>query len=131
MAASLPIDTVKFRPIAMSTARPGAAFAELADGSTRFVPGQQGVDRDSGLPTWEIDVAVPADEGDDRGRMTAFTVRLAAQVQPQVTPLAPVQFVDLVARPAVGKRDGKLAIYWSAAGVATPGAKFGGGEKAA
>ena len=97
--AGLPIDTTKFRPIAMSTARPGAAFADFADGSTRFVPGQQGVDRDTGLPTWEIDCVVPADEGDERGRMTTFTVKIAAQHAPQVQLAQPVTFVDLVARP--------------------------------
>jgi hypothetical protein len=118
--AGLPIDTTRFRPIAMSTARPGASFAELADGSTRFVPGQQGIDRDTGLPVWEIDCVVAADADDERGRMTAFTVKLVAQTAPQVQVAQPITFTDLEVRPAVGKRDGKLALYWSASGVAAP-----------
>jgi hypothetical protein len=119
MANDLPIDTSKFRPIALSGARPGAAFAELADGTSRFVPGQQGVDRDSGLPAWEIDCAVAADADDERGRATNFTVKLASQHAPQVTPLQPITFVDLVARPAVNKKTGQVVCYWSAAGVAS------------
>ena len=126
---ALPIDTNRFALIAMSGARPGAAYAELADGSSRFVPGQQGVDRDTGLPIWEIDAVAPAAADDERGRMTAITVKIAAQHQPSVTPGTPVQFVDLEVRPAVGKRDGKLALYWSASGVAPAGKSFG--EKAA
>ena len=119
MANGLPIDTTKFRPIAMSTARPGAAFGELSDGTTRFIPGQQGVDRDTGLPQWEVDVVVPADAEDERGRMTTATVKIASQHQPQVQLAQPVSFTDLEVRPAV-KRDGKLALYWSASGVAAP-----------
>src|SRR4051794_23057176 len=131
MANGLPIDTTKFRPLALSGARPGAAFAELADGSTRFVPGQQGTDRDTGLPTWEIDCAVAAEADDARGRATNFTVKIAAQVQPQVTPLAPVQFVDLVARPAVNKKTGQPVCYWTASGVVPAAGKTLSADKAA
>jgi hypothetical protein len=131
--AGLPIDTTRFAPIAMSTARPGASFAELADGSTRFVPGQQGVDRDTGLPVWEVDCVVAADADDSRARMTAFTVKLVAQTAPQVAVAQPITFTDLEVRPAVGKRDGKLALYWSASGVAAPAtaARFTKSESAA
>jgi hypothetical protein len=131
MANGLPIDTTKFRPIALSGARPGAAFAELADGSTRFVPGQQGLDRDSGLPAWEIDCAVAADVDDERGRATNLTVKIAAQHAPQVTPLQPITFVDLVARPAVNKKTGQVTVYWSAAGVAPASVKAFSSDKAA
>ena len=120
--AGLPIDTSRLQLIAMSGARPGAAFAELSDGTMRFVPGQQGTDRDTGLPTWEIDAVAPAASDDERARMTTLTVKIAAQHAPQVTPGTPVQFVDLEVRPAVGKRDGKLALYWQASGVAAPAA---------
>lgn len=130
MANDLPIDTAKFRPIAMSGARPGASFAELADGSTRFVPGQQGVDRDTGLPVWEVDCAVAAEADDERGRMTTMTVKLVSQHAPQVTPLQPITFVDLVARPAVNKKSGQVVCYWSAAGVA-PAVKSSFSDKAA
>lgn len=126
---ALPIDTARMTLIAMSTARPGAAFAELADGSMRFVPGQQGTDRDTGLPTWEIDCANPADATDERGRAALYTVKIVAQHAPQVTPLAPVVFTDLSVRPAVSKRDGKLALYWTASGVAA--ARGHQGDKAA
>ena len=126
--ADLPIDTTKFRPIAMSTARPGAAFAEMADGKSVFVPKKQGVDRDTGLPTWEIDCVVPADEGDEYARMTPFTVKIAAQYAPQVQLAQPITFVDLVARPAVNKKTGQSVCYWTASGVVAA-AKFG--EKAA
>lgn len=131
MANDLPIDTAKFRPIAMSGARPGPAFAELADGSTRFVPGQQGTDRDTGLPVWEIDCAVAAEADDQRGRMTTLTVKIVAQSQPQVTPLQPIVFVDLVARPAVNKKTGQAVCYWSASGVASPAKAFSKTEAAA
>jgi hypothetical protein len=130
--AGLPIDNTRLALIAMSGARPGAAFAELADGSTRFVPGQQGTDRDTGLPIWEIDAVAPAAADDDRGRMTTLTVKIVGQHAPSVTPGAPVQFVDLEVRPAVGKRDGKLALYWSASGVAPATGKSAfSGDKAA
>jgi hypothetical protein len=134
--AGLPIDTARLALIAMSGARPGAAFAELSDGSTRrFVPGQQGTDRATGLPLWEVDAVAPAAADDERGRMTTLTVKIAAQYAPDdVTPGQPVRFVDLEVRPAVGKRDGKLALYWSASGVAPAAAvkPFGAGtEKAA
>jgi hypothetical protein len=115
--AGLPIDTSRFHLIAMSTARPGAAFAELADGSMRFVPGQQGVDRDTGLPVWEVDAVAPAAADDERGRMTTVTVKIVSQHAPQVQVASPVVFTDLEVRPAVGKRDGKLALYWNASGV--------------
>jgi hypothetical protein len=117
--ADLPIDSNRLALIAMSGARPGAAFAELADGSTRFVPGQQGTDRD-GRPIWEIDAVAPAAAEDERGRMTTLTVKIAAQHAPAVTPGLPVVFDGLAVRPAVGKRDGKLALYWTAQGVAAP-----------
>jgi len=132
MPNGLPIDTNKFRPLALSGARPGAAFAELADGTMRFVPGQQGTDRDTGLPTWEIDCAVAADADDERGRATNFTVKIVAQHAPQVTPLQPITFVDLVARPAVNKKTGQPVCYWSAAGVAPAAGKSAfSGDKAA
>jgi hypothetical protein len=131
--AGLPIDGSRLALIAMSAARPGASFAELADGSTRFVPGQQGVDRDTGLPVWEVDAVAPAATDDDRGRMTTLTVKIASQHQPQVQLAQPVTFTDLEVRPAVGKRDGKLALYWSASGVAAPAtaARFTKSESAA
>ncbi len=120
MASGLPIDTAsgRFRPIAMSTARPGAAFAELADGTTRFVAGQQGVDRETGLPVWEVDAVVAAVADDDRARMTTLTVKIASQTAPQVAIGQPITFTDLECRPAVGKKDGRLALYWTASGVA-------------
>src|SRR4051794_41962251 len=104
MANGLPIDTTKFRPLALSGARPGAAFAELADGSTRFVPGQQGTDRDTGLPVWEIDAVAPAAADDERGRMTTLTVKIVGQHAPAVTPGMPVAFEGLEVRPAGSKK---------------------------
>ena len=118
---ALPIDTNRFALIAMSGARPGAAYAELADGIHQVRPRSAAVDRDTGLPIWEIDAVAPASADDERGRMTDITVKIAAQHHQTVTPGTPVQFVDLEVRPAIGKRDGKLALYWTASGVAPAG----------
>lgn len=113
----LPIDTSRMQFTAMSPARPGAAYAELADGTSKFVPGQQGIDRATGLPVWEIDVVAPADEDDERGRMTTATVKVVAATAPDVAVLGPVAFDRLEVRATVSRRDGKLALYWSARGA--------------
>lgn len=113
----IPIDSARFALIAMSGARPAACYAEKADGTTQFVPGQQGLDRATGLPVWEIDAVAPAAGDDERGRMTTLTVKIVAQHAPDVTPAQPVQFDNLTVRPSVNRRTGQLSLYWNADGI--------------
>ena len=123
---AFPIDSDRLTLIAMSGARPAPARAELSDGSSRVIPGQQAVHKVSGLPVWQVDAVIPGDANDERGRMTPVTVKVASATRPDATPGLPVRFVNLAVLAYVGN-DGRAAMSWSAEGVA-PAAPAGRGR---
>jgi hypothetical protein len=114
---AIPVDTNKITILAMSGARPAPARAELADGTTRVVPGQQALHKVSGLPVWQIDCVLPADAADEKGRMTTFTAKVATTEKPIVMPGMPVRFVDLMVLAYVDQGSNRAALSWSASGV--------------
>lgn len=117
---AFPIDSTRINLIAMSGARPAPARAELSDGTSRVVPGQQAMHKISGLPVWQVDAVIPGDANDERGRMTPVTVKVATTVRPEVTPGMPVRFTNLAVLAYVGN-DGRAAMSWSAEGVEPAG----------
>lgn len=114
---AFPIDSNRLVLLAMSGARPAPARAELSDGSSRVIPGQQATHKVSGLPVWQIDAVIPGDATDERGRMTPVTVKVACHVRPDVTPGLPVRFVNLAVIAYVDQGSGRAAMSWSAEGV--------------
>lgn len=124
---AFPIDSNRLTLIAMSGARPAPARAELSDGSSRVIPGQQATHKVSGLPVWQIDAVIPGDVADERGRMTTLTAKVACAARPDVTPGLPVRFVNLAVLAYVGT-DGRAAMSWSADGVEPPAVSAGRGR---
>lgn len=114
---AFPIDSNRIALIAMSGARPAPARAELSDGSSRVIPGQQAVHKVSGLPVWQIDFVIPGDADDERGRMYTATAKVAAAARPAVTPGMPVRFSNLAVLAYVDQGSGRAALSWSADGV--------------
>jgi hypothetical protein len=118
---ALPIDANRMTLLAMSGARPAPAYAELADGSTRAVPGEQGRNAD-GVNLWQVDTVMPGDADDERGRMMTATIKIAQRDRPVVTPGMPVKFAELAVTPYVDRQSGRVALSWSAAGIEAPAA---------
>lgn len=92
------------------------------DRSTKDVK-VQAVDKNSLLPVWGVEV-IDMDEN-TRSKDRAFTVKIAAEVQPMPPPkmpgmpLRPVEFEGLAVRPYVNA-NGRIAWSYSAKGMRAP-----------
>ncbi|WP_431879918.1 hypothetical protein [Amycolatopsis sacchari] len=125
-ATRLPIDASAFPMIATGKFRPVAEYAELSDGSRRVIPGSQAtVD---GVPLYQADVILDDDESD---RSVTASVKFTSQNPPELPKYQPVQFVGLVCTPYVDRRTNRVALSFSAAGIAGQGAPSSGRKSAA
>lgn len=88
----------------------------------------QQVDKETGLPLWQVTVLDLDPEAGKRGMV--FTVKIAAKHQPvppenkSGTPFTPVEFVGLTAMPWVdssGMGNGRIAWSFRAEGMTEPG----------
>jgi hypothetical protein len=127
---AIPVASDKLTVFAMSDVRPAPARAELSDGTTRVIPGEQAKHKHSQLPLWQLDCVVPGEQGVDNSRALNLTVKIATMTKPVVTPGMPVRFVDLAVLAYVDN-GGRAALSWSASGVEPAHAAHRPSEKAA
>lgn len=119
---NIPVDAAKIRLLASGKIAAKPAYAELADGSRRRVPGEQAKDLDrfgqgTGLPVWVIDCFLDDDdEPEQDGRAEIVGVTMPSATRPVVTKFAPVSFAGLVATGYL--RDGRIAFSFKASGIA-------------
>jgi hypothetical protein len=123
---NIPVDASKVRLLASGKLSPKPAYAELADGSRKRIPGEQAIDKNkfgegTGLPLWVVDCYLDDDEEDGRAEVVGVTV--TAVDRPSVTKFAPVNFTDLVATGYV--RDGRVSYSFKASGVVPAPARKG------
>lgn len=119
---NIPVDAAKIRLIASGKLAAKPAYAEMADGTRRRIPGEQAKDLDrfgngTGLPLWVVDCYVDDDaDPEEDGRAEVVGVTVASIDRPKVQKFAAVSFVDLVATGYV--RDGRVAYSFRASGIA-------------
>jgi len=69
-----------------------------------------------------VDVLLDDDESD---RATTVGVKVASPTAPELPKYQPVQFVGLTCTPYVDRRTNRVALSFSAAGIASAGASSG------
>lgn len=111
---ALPIDSTQITLVATGKVRPVKVYAEMGDGSRRAVPDSQDKS-DAGIPLWQVDVLVDDDEAD---RAEPVAVKVASEVEPQVTKFAPVPFQGLRCTPYVDRRTNRVGLSFRADGIA-------------
>lgn len=114
MVRNIPVDGARFELVAAAEPAEVPEWVELSDGSRR-PSGNQAKDPESKLPLWVVDCLVL-----DQERAATVGVQVAAPVAPEVRVLSPITFEGLSVRVS-RSRDGKVAQYWSATGIAEPG----------
>lgn len=108
------VDTTATQILSGGTVEPVTIWAELSDGSRRPTGEQERDERNRHI--WRVSAILPA--LGDRDKAEIITVQVASMDEPQVGNLAePLMFDRLQVRPAVNRRSGQLALYWSAEGV--------------
>ena len=114
---------------AVATGHVEAVMIWEDQGGRRVLTDRQERDETTGHPLWTVHAMVPT--GD---RPELLAIRIPAPQQPVVTAFGPVDLHGLEVNVRVGK-DGRLAGYWSAVGVADPaqmpGKRDGAREQAA
>jgi hypothetical protein len=113
--ARLPIDGQALTLVATGKYRAVPKYAEIADGSRRAVPGSQETDG-TGTPLWAVDVLL---DDDDSDRAQAVSVKVASASEPQLPKYQPVQFVGLTCTPYVDRNTRRVALSFSASGIAS------------
>lgn len=113
---AIPVAAEQLTIFAMSGARPAPARAELSDGTSRVIPGEQATHKQSGLPLWQCDAVIPGDATDEKSRALNLTVKVASATKPDVQPGVPVRFENLAVIAYVDG-NGRAALSWSASGV--------------
>lgn len=122
MLRTLPIAADRLDAIATGQVEPVMIWADV-DGRRQLTDRQE-IDETTGELLWTIHALVRT--GD---RPELLAVRVPAPQCPVVTALGPIDLHGLEVNVRVGK-DGKLAAYWSAVGVADPAlAPRGNGHK--
>lgn len=107
----IPVDGERAALIATGHVEPVQVWVEK-DG--RRQPGDQEKDEATGLDLWTVHALIVGDT-----RPVTIGVRVPSRECPAPAALAPVAFERLVVNARVD-RNGKLATYWSAAGLAEP-----------
>jgi hypothetical protein len=113
MATRLPIDATAFALIATGKHRPVSEYGELADGSRRAIPNSQA--KLDGVPLWTVDVLLDDEESD---RAQTVGVKVASVTEPNLPKYQPVHFVSLTCMPYVDRRTNRVALSFSASGIA-------------
>lgn len=107
----IPVDAARMELVAAAEPAAVPEWVELSDGSRR-PSGNQAKDAETGRPLWVVDCLVL-----DQERAATIGVQVASVDAPRVTVLTPVRFEGLMVRVS-RSRDGKVAQYWRASGVA-------------
>lgn len=124
MIRTVPVDTSRLALLCAGPPEPVTQWVDDPATGRRKPSDQPERDQDTGLPLWRVHVLVP---GGDNSRPELVAVQVPAQDLPVLAEFSPVTFERLEVRVAVG-RDGRLAGYWGAAGVA-PAAQHQGGHQ--
>lgn len=118
MIRSVPVDSARLSVVATGHVEPVMKWDRSGDRAVQTDVQER--DEITNLLLWTIYLMVAA--GD---RPEVVAVRVPAEHQPVVTPLGSIDLHGLEVGVRVG-RDGKLAGYWSAVGVADPAQMHGG-----
>lgn len=121
----LPIDGTALTFISTGKYRPVSEYGELSDGSRRPTGRQASID---GVPLWTVDVLL---DDDDSDRAEAVGVKVASHEEPKLPKFQAVQFVGLTCTPYVDRRTNRIALSFSASGIANAGAGSTSRSKAA
>jgi hypothetical protein len=114
----IPVDMSQLSLIATGKIAAVPQYANLADGSSRMVPGSQAVN-DQGVLMWTVDCLVDDGSDDEDGRAEVIGVKVASAARPQVSKFQPVPFVGVIASIYRDKATGQPRTSLQARGMAS------------